>query len=92
MGDYPRIRADGVNLEIELEAGLTIVSYVGDPILVQDVERLWTERDSVAGAIERLSKLLEQDGGNKVDDCVIPLLRGLRQRIDTVVPAPLGEV
>lgn len=91
MGNFPRVRADGDNLEIELEAGLVIVSHVGDPILVQTVERLWSERESVAEGIARLTDLLAGEGGHLVDDCVIPLLRGLPQRAVDAVPVPFGD-
>ncbi|CAH1672831.1 hypothetical protein [Chelatococcus asaccharovorans] len=91
MENFPRIRADGDNLEIELEAGLVIVSHVGDPILVQAVERVWSERESVAEGIARLTDLLAGDEGHLVDDCVIPLLRGLPQHAVDAVPVPSGE-
>ena len=91
MGIFPRVRADGDNLEIELEAGLVIVSHVGDPILAQAFERVWSERSSIAEGIARLTDLLASDGGHRVDDCVIPLLRGLPQRAVDAVPVSFGD-
>ncbi|MBX3539600.1 MAG: hypothetical protein KF735_18310 [Chelatococcus sp.] len=91
MGNYPRVRADGDSLEIELEAGLTIVSHIGDPVLVQTIERLWSTPESVAERIAHLTDLLARDGGHMVDDCVLPLLRGLPQNADNVAAVPFGE-
>ncbi|CAH1661301.1 conserved hypothetical protein [Hyphomicrobiales bacterium] len=91
MGNYPRVRADGDSLEIELEAGLTIVSHVGDPILVQTIEHMWSTRESVEDAIANLTDLLARDGGHMVDDCVLPLLRGVPQPADAVATVPFGD-
>ncbi|MBS7699085.1 hypothetical protein [Chelatococcus sp. YT9] len=92
MRKYPRVHADGESLEIELEASLTVVSHVGDPILVQSIAHVWSTCDTVEDAIAHVSDLLARDGHRIVDDCVLPLLRGLpQQHLERAATVPFDD-
>ncbi|CAH1664247.1 hypothetical protein [Chelatococcus sp. HY11] len=82
MGDYPNVRANGAQIEIELERGFKLSAYVGDSNVAALLEELWSVKDSLAVRIALLEKhLREIDPRTSVDGGHIELLRGLRHQI-----------
>ncbi|MBS7701465.1 hypothetical protein [Chelatococcus sp. YT9] len=82
MGDYPDVRADGANIEIELEQGLKLAAYVGDPALAALLEELWSVKGSLGVRIALLEKhLREVDARSPPDGELLALLAGLRRQI-----------
>ncbi|CAH1664324.1 hypothetical protein [Chelatococcus sp. HY11] len=83
MGDFPLVRAEGANIEIELEMGLRLVAYVGDPNVAMRLAELWSLKDSAAVQIARVeARLRDIDPFDCGDDDVRPLLASLRRQID----------
>ncbi|CAH1665143.1 MULTISPECIES: hypothetical protein [unclassified Chelatococcus] len=83
MGDFPLVRAEGANIEIELEKGLRLVAYIGDPDVAMRLAELWSLKDSMAVRIARLEARLRELGPLDCGhDDVRPLLASLRRQID----------
>ncbi|MBS7700495.1 MULTISPECIES: hypothetical protein [unclassified Chelatococcus] len=83
MGDYPDVRADGANIEIELEKGFKITAYVGDPGIATLLEDLWSLRDCTAVRIAKIQRDLKKIGPGPLRDRELQdLLAGLRRQID----------